>query len=107
MNGEQRFKQWLKQLKVESVCAIGFGVRRVVVYFEKKPIDSGCDSGSSQQRNILRLAAAHAIGRRRLLHRMRSIKDDGSHLAHYRERAEIDDERVVAEAGAALGEKDA
>jgi len=51
-------------------------------------------------------AAAADHCRRRLLHRMRAVKTTGASRASPAAR-EIDHQRVVAEAGAALGEKDA
>src|ERR1700760_2982718 len=38
---------------------------------------------------------------------MRAVKDNRSELSHDRQRTHIDDKVVVAEAGSALGEKDA
>ena len=107
MDGEERFEQRLEQLEVEGVGAVGFGVGGVVVDFEEEAVDAGGDSGAGEQRNELRLAAADAVGRRGLLHGVGAVKDDGRERAHDGERAEIDDQIVVAEAGAALGEEDA
>ena len=51
----------------------------------------------AQQRNELRLAAADAVGRRGLLHGVGGVEDHRRELAHDGERAEIDDQIVVAE----------
>ena len=107
MDGEQIFEQRLEQLEVEGVGAVGFGVGGVVVDFEEEAVDAGGHGGAGEQRNELRLAAADAVGRRGLLHGVGAVEDDGRKLAHDGERAEIDDQVVVAEAGAALGEEDA
>ena len=97
MDGEQRFEQRLEQLEVEGVGAVGFGVGRIVVDFEEEAVDAGGDGGAREQRNELGLAAADAVGRRGLLHGVGGVKDDGREMAHDGERAEIDDQIVVAE----------
>ena len=107
VNGEQRFKQRLKELEVERVGAIGLGVRRIVVDFDKESVDAGGDGGAREQRNELRLAATDSVGRRGLLHGVSAIEDDRRELAHDGERAEIDHEVVVAEGRTALSEEDA
>ena len=105
--GEERLKQRLEELEVEGVGSVGFGVGGVVVDFKKEAVDAGGDGGAGEERNELRLAAADTVGRGGLLHGVRAVKDDRGQRAHDGERAEIDDQIVVAEAGAALGEKDA
>ena len=107
MNGQEVFEQRLEKFEIEGVGAIGPGVGRIVVDFNKQAVDACGDSGARQQRNKLRLAAADSIGCRWLLHGVGRIEDDGRKSAHDGERAEIDDQVVVAEGGAALGEEDA
>ena len=73
----------------------------------KRPSIPAATAARESKRNELRLAAADAVGRRGLLDGVGGVEDDGREPAHDGERAEIDDEVVVAEGGAALGEEDA
>ena len=75
--------------------------------FEKEAVDAGGDGGAGEERNELRLAATDTVGCRGLLYGMRAVEDDGGERAHGRKTAKIYYQIVVAEAGAALGEKDA
>jgi len=77
------------------------------VDFEEQPVDACGYGGSGEERDELRLATTDAACRRGLLHGMRTVKDYRRKAAHDGERTVIDHQRVVAEAGAALGEKDA
>ena len=105
-NREKRFEERLEEFEVEGVGAVGFGVGRIVMDFDEESIDAGGDGGAGEQRDELGLAAADSVGGGRLLHGVRGVKDDGRELAHDGERAEVDDEVVVAEGRAALGEED-
>ena len=107
LDSQQVFKERPEELKVEGVGAVGFGVGRIVVDFDKETVDAGGDGGAGEERDELRLAAADAVGSRRLLHGVGGVEDDGGEPAHHGKRAEIDDEVVVAEASTAFGEQDA
>jgi len=107
VDGEERFEQRLEELQVESVGAVRLGVGRVIVDFDEEAVDTRSDCGAREQRNVLGLAAADAVGRGRLLHGVGGVKDDGRKPAHDGERAEIDDQVVVAKGCAALGKEDA
>jgi len=107
VDGEEIFKQRLEELEIEGVCAVGFGVVRIVVDFDEEAVNTRRDRSAREQRNVLGLTAADAVGCRGLLDRVGGVKDDGRETAHDGERAEIDDEVVIAERRTALGEEDA
>ena len=107
VNGEERLKQRPEQLEVEGIGSVGFCVGGVVMDFKEKTIDAGRYGSARQERNELRLAATDTVGRGGLLYGMRAVEDDRGERAHDGEAAKIDYQVVVAEAGAALGEKDA
>ena len=107
VDGEELFEEGLEELEVEGVGGVGLGVRWVVVDFEEEAVDACGDCGAREEGDELGLAAADAVGRRGLLHGVCGIEDDGRERAHDGEGAEIDDEVVVAEGRAALGEEDA
>jgi hypothetical protein len=92
---------------MERVGAVGFGVSWIVMDFEKEAVDAGGDGGARKQGNEFGLAAADAASSGGLLNGVGGVKDDRGEVAHDGEGAEIDDQGVVAEAGAALGEEDA
>ena len=107
MDGEELLEQGLEVIEVESVGSVGFGVGGIVVDFQEDAVDAGGNGGAREYGDELRLAAGDAIGSRWCLHGVRAVEDDGGECAHDGERAHVDDEIVIAEAGAALGEKDA
>ena len=74
--------------------------------FEEEAVNASCHRRTGEERNVLRLAAADPIGSGRLLNGMGAIKDHRREFAHDGERAEVDDQGVVAEACAALREED-
>jgi hypothetical protein len=104
---QKGFEQRLEKFEVEGVGAVGLGVERVVVDFDEETVDAGGDGRAGEQRNELGLAAADSVGGGGLLHRVGGVEDDRGELAHDGERAEVDDEIVIAERRAALGEEDA
>src|ERR1700722_14747629 len=97
LDGEELFKQRLEELEVEGVGAVGFGVVRIVVNFDEEAVDTSRDRGPREQRNVLGLAAADAVGCRGLLDRVGGIKDDRREPAHDGEGAEVDDQVDIAE----------
>ena len=107
MEGEQGFEETLEELEAEGIGSVGFGVGWVVVDFKKEAVNSGGDGRAREERNKLGLAAADAVGGGGLLHGVGGVEDDGGERAHDGQRAEIDDEVVVAKGCAALGEEDA
>ena len=107
MDGEKLFEEGFEKLELEGVCAVGFGVVRIVVNLDEETVDSCCDRSAREQRNVLGLAAADAVRSRGLLDGVGGIKDDGREPTHDREGAEVDDQVVIAERGTALGEEDA
>ena len=106
LDGEQRFQQRLEELQVEGVGTVGLGIGRVIVDFDEEAVDARGDSGAREQRNVLGLAAADAVGRRGLLHGVGGVKDDGRKPPHDGQRTEIDNQVVIAEGCAALGKED-
>jgi len=107
MDRQQFFQQRLEQLQVDRIRAVGPCVGRVIVNFQKQAVYAGGYSRTGQQGNELRLTAAYPIGHRRLLHRMGGVKNHWRDAAHDGQGAVIDHQRVVAEAGSALGKEDA
>ncbi len=107
VDSEEIFEQGLEELEVEGVGAVGFGVGRIVMDFDEEAVDASCNSGAREQRNVLWLAPADAVGRGRLLHGVGGIENNGREPVHDGERAKVDDQVVVAESRAALGEEDA
>lgn len=75
--------------------------------FDKKAVDPGGDGGAGEERDELGLATTDSVGYRGLLYRVRRVENHRSQFAHDGEGSEIDDEIVVAERRAALGEEDA
>ncbi len=72
----------------------------------EEAVDAGGDGGAAEQGNELGLSAGlGALAGD--LHGVGGVEDDGRVVAHDGQRAHIDDEVVVAEAGSALGEGDA
>lgn len=91
---------------MEGVGAIGFGAGGVVVDFEEDAVDAGGDGGAGEDGDELGLSAGDSVGGGGCLDGVRAVKYDGSERAHDRQRSHVDDEIVIAEAGAALGEED-
>ena len=76
--------------------------------FHEHAVDAGGDAGRGHRLDELRLARRDAVARARQLQAVRDVVDDGiAERAHDRKRAHVDDEVVVAEAEAALGDDDA
>ncbi len=94
---QQPLEERLQELEDEGVGAVGFSVRRIVVDFDEEAIDAGGDGCAGKERDELWLPAADAVGSGRLLHGVSGIEYDGRQVAHDGERAEIDNEIVVAE----------
>src|ERR1700683_963854 len=94
-------------VEVQGVRSVGFGLGGVVVDFQEDPINSSGDGGAGEQRDEFGLAAGDAVRTRGNLHGVGAVKDDRGERAHDGQRAHVDDEIVVAEAGAAFGEEDA
>ncbi len=97
LDGEELFEQRFEELDVEGVGAIGFGVGGRIVHFNEEAVNAGGNSGAREERNVFGLAAADAVGRGRLLHRVGGIEDDRRETAHDGQRAKVDDQVVVAE----------
>ncbi len=92
---------------MEGVGSVGFGVRWVVVDFEEDAVDACGHGGAGQDRDELGLASGDSVGGRGSLDGVGGVEDHRGKGAHDGERAHVDDEVVVAEAGTALGEGDA
>ena len=107
MDREKLLKQRFEAIEVESVRAVGFGVGGIVVNFEEDAVDAGGNGGAREYGDELRLAAGDAVRGGGCLHGVRAVEDDGGEGAHDGQRAHVDDEIVIAEAGAAFGEEDA
>src|ERR1700677_1280852 len=97
VDGQDGFEERLEKLQVEGVGAVGFGIGRIFVDFDKKAVDAYGGSGAREQWNEFRLAAADAVGCGGLLDGVSGVKDDGREAAHDGERPEIDDQVIVAE----------
>jgi len=91
---------------MECVSSVGQGRGGIVVDFEKDAVDPGGDSSAGEHGNELGLASGDSVGRRGGLDGVGAVEDDRGEGAHGRQRAHVDDEVVVAEAGSALGEGD-
>ena len=75
--------------------------------FEEDCRDADGHSRARQDRDELAFAAARIATATRLLHRVRRVEHDRrAEALHDRDRAHVGDERVVAEAGAALAGHD-
>src|SRR6202000_1644037 len=70
-------------------------------------VDTGGDGGTGEDGNELGLAAGDAVRGGGSLDGGGAVEDDGSERAQDGERAHVDNQVVIAEAGAALGERDA
>jgi hypothetical protein len=104
---QKSFQERLQPVEVEGVRSVGFCLGGVVVDFEEDAIDPGGDRGACQNGNELRLSAGDSVAGRGGLDGVGAVEDDGGHLAHDGQGADVDDEVVVAEGGAALSEADA
>ncbi|MCU1319755.1 MAG: hypothetical protein JWP98_1273 [Edaphobacter sp.] len=104
---EELLEDGFEVVQVEGVGSVGFGLRRVVVNLEEDAVYAGGCSGAGKDGDELGLASADAVAGGGSLDGVGAVEDDGREGAHDRKRTHVDDEVVVAEAGAALGEGDA
>jgi hypothetical protein len=51
----------MQLIQPESIGAIGFRVRRIVVHFHENAVDAGCYCGPRQQWDKFRLAAGDCL----------------------------------------------
>ena len=105
VDGKQLFEGGFEMVEGEGVGSVGFGVRWVVVDFEEDAVDSGGYGGAGEDGDELGLAAGDSVACRRGLDGVGAVEDDRGEAAHDGERAHVDDEVVVAEAGAALSQR--
>ena len=114
VDGEQGFEQGFEVPEVEGVGAVGFGGGGIFVDLKEETVDAGGNGGAGEHRDELGLPAgdglahgAASVRGRGGLHGVCGVEDDGSEAAQDGQGAHVNDEVVVAEAGAALGEGDA
>src|SRR5690606_34757041 len=100
-------KQRLHLIDRHHVGAVRGGIVRILMGFHEQHGDADGNRGARQHRDKLPLPARGGALPARLLHRMGRIEDDGKPrlLRHDGKPAHIGDERVIAEARAALGQQ--
>ena len=104
----QAAEQRLEQVEAQRVLRVALRARRILVHLEEHAVDAGRDAGRRQRLDVLRQAGRDAVAAARQLQAVRDVEHHRhALLAHDRERAHVDDEVVVAEARAALGDDDA
>ena len=92
----------------ERVLRVALGLRRILVHFEEHAVDAGADAGAGERLDVLSQAGGDAVAAAGQLQAVRDVEDDRrAQPAHHRKRAHVDDEVVVAEREAALGDEDA
>ena len=111
MDALQLLEKSFEAAERESVGSVRFGLGRVVVDLQKDAVDPGGHGGAGQHGDELGLASADRLssgpaGGGGSLDGVGGVEDDGRELAQDGQRAHIDDEIVVAEAGATLAEAD-
>ncbi len=62
VNGEQGFENGFEVVQMEGVGSIGFGLGRVVVYFEEDSVDPGGYGGAGEDGDELGLATGDSVG---------------------------------------------
>ena len=114
MQGQQRFEDCLEIVQRKCVGAVGLGFGGVVVDLEKAAVTAGGDGGADAGGHQLGLAAGYGLACGAAgacgggcLDRVRTVEDDGGEAAQDGQGTHIDDKVVVAEAGAALGKRNA
>src|SRR4249920_2869070 len=99
-------EQWFERVEAERVLRIAPGQPGFGVDFEKHAVHAGADSGRRQRLDVLRLARGDAVATARQLQAVSDVEDDGNaHLSDHRKRTHVDDQVVVPEAGAPLGDE--
>ena len=92
----------------QRVLRVALRARRLLVHFHEHAVDAGGDAGRGHRLDELRLAGGDAVAGAGQLQAVRHVVDDRiAERAQHRERAHVDDQVVVAEAEAALGDDDA
>ena len=105
-DGEELFEERLEAGERERVGSVAFGGGGIVVDFHEDAVDAGGYGGAAEQGDELRLASGlGALAGK--LDGVSGVKNDRGELAHDGQRTHVNDEIVIAEAGSALGERDA
>src|SRR5438067_1228950 len=108
VNRHQATKERLEAIEAQRVLRIAFGCQRVLVHFEKDAVDAGRHARRCERLDVLREAGRDPVAGARQLQAVRDVEHHrNASLAHHRKRAHVDDEIVIAEAGAALGDDNA
>jgi len=109
VHGHQLLKHTPQLGGLQGIGPIRLGILWVIVDFHEHSVYPGCDCGTGQHWNELRLPAANgglisiSRGCGGQLHRMRRIKNHWCKLAHDSQRSHVHNQIVVPKAGAALG----
>ena len=90
-----------------AFCASLFAARWILVDLHEHAVHAGRDAGRRHRLDVLGLAGGDAVPAAGQLQAVGDVVDDGiAERAQHREGAHVDDEVVVAEAEAALGDDD-
>src|SRR4051812_15838460 len=101
-------EQWLELVEPQCVLRVTSRPRWILMHFEEHAVDTRGDAGGCERLDEFRLAGGDTVAAARQLQAVRHIEDDGhAERAHHRKRTHVDDEIVVAEARAALGDRHA
>ena len=111
LNGQEFFQHGAQFGGFEGIGAVGLRFLGIVVDLHEYAVHAGGDGSAGEKWDEFGLPAADGVvafgGSGGELDRMGCIENHWRELAHDGQRAHIDDQVVVAEAGAALGDEDA
>ncbi|ENN87028.1 hypothetical protein RHSP_12871 [Rhizobium freirei PRF 81] len=106
VKGQQLLQKPRHILQIDHVRAIRGRIVRILMGFDEDAGDADGDGRTRQRLDESTIAAGRAALPAGLLHGMGRIEDDRcAHCRHDRQRAHVGDERVIAERGAALAQK--
>src|ERR1043166_7860617 len=101
---EQRFEL----VERERVLRVALRARRILMDLEEPAVDPGSDARLRQRFDVLRQTGGDAVAAAGQLQRMRHVEHGGdAESAQDRKRSHVDDQIVIAERGAALGDEHA
>src|SRR5712692_5606295 len=108
IDGHQPAEQRLEPIERKGVLSVALRFQGIFVDFEEYSVDTGGDAGRGKRFDVTRQTGRHAVTASRQLQAVGGVEDDRhTCLADHRKRAHVNDEIVIPEAGAALGDDDA
>src|SRR6187401_1646874 len=104
IKGDEAPQEGLEAIEFERVGRVALGAARLLVYLHEDAVHAGGNARLGQWLDVFREARRDAVTGAGQLQAVRHIEDDGvAEGPQHRKRSRIDDEIVVAERDAALG----